>query len=64
MPKKKTSRLAADIRASLREARDFFAGKPTKAIVHIVSRGRRTKLTIQFDKAGKKRAVGRFLERV
>jgi hypothetical protein len=30
-------RLAADIRASLREAREYLAGKPTKVIVHRVT---------------------------
>jgi len=33
----KSTRLADDIRASLREARDYVAGKPTKAVVHRVS---------------------------
>jgi hypothetical protein len=40
MPSKatrKNSRLADDIRESLREAGDYFSGKPTKAIVHRVS---------------------------
>ncbi len=40
MAGKTKRRLAADIRTSLREARDLFAGKPTKAIVHHVSFGR------------------------
>jgi putative transcriptional regulator len=34
---RKNSRLADDIRASLREAHDYVLGKPTKAIVHRVS---------------------------
>jgi hypothetical protein len=37
MPSKvtrKNSRLADDIRESLREAGNYFSGKPTKAIVH------------------------------
>ena len=34
---RKSSRLADDIRASLLEARDYAAGKATKAIVHRVS---------------------------
>jgi hypothetical protein len=34
---RKNSRLADDIRASLREADDYFSGKTTKAIVHCVS---------------------------
>jgi hypothetical protein len=33
----KNSRLADDIRESLREANDYFSGKTTKAIVHRVS---------------------------
>ncbi len=39
MAEKKTpkNRLADDIRESLREADDYFSGKPTKAIVHRVS---------------------------
>jgi hypothetical protein len=40
MPSKvtrKNSRLADDIRESLREADDYFSGKTTKAIVHRVS---------------------------
>lgn len=40
MPSKvthKNSRLAEDIRESLREADDYFSGKTTKAIVHRVS---------------------------
>jgi predicted XRE-type DNA-binding protein len=40
MARKAKRQLAADIRASLRELRDLVAGKPTKAIVHRVSRGR------------------------
>jgi hypothetical protein len=34
---RKNSRLAGDIRESLREADDYFSGKTTKAIVHRVS---------------------------
>ena len=34
---RKNSRLADDIRASLREAHDYVLGKPTKAVVHRVS---------------------------
>jgi len=34
---RKNSRLADDIRESLREAGDYFSGKKTKAIVHRVS---------------------------
>jgi hypothetical protein len=34
---RKNSRLADDIRDSLREARNYASGKPTKAIVHRVS---------------------------
>jgi putative transcriptional regulator len=34
---RKNSRLADDIRASLREARDHVSGKSTKAIVHRVT---------------------------
>jgi hypothetical protein len=34
---RKNSRLADDIRESLREASDYFSGKTTKAIVHRVS---------------------------
>jgi hypothetical protein len=34
---RKNSRLADDIRESLREAGDYFSGKTTKAIVHRVS---------------------------
>jgi hypothetical protein len=34
---RKNSRLADDIRESLREADDYFSGKTTKAIVHRVS---------------------------
>jgi hypothetical protein len=34
---RKNSRLADDIRESLREAGDYFSGKATKAIVHRVS---------------------------
>ena len=64
MTKTAKSRLAADILASLREARDFVAGKKTGVNVHRLSRRRRSKLTIQFEKAGKKRGVGRFVERV
>lgn len=37
MAKKVTSRLAEDIRASLREALDHAAGRRTKAIVHRVT---------------------------
>jgi hypothetical protein len=40
MPSKvtrKNSRLADDIRESLREASNYFSGKTTKAIVHRVS---------------------------
>jgi len=40
MPSKvtrKNSRLADDIRESLREADDYFSGKTTNAIVHRVS---------------------------
>jgi hypothetical protein len=33
---RKNSRLADDIRESLREAGDYFSGKTTKAIVHRV----------------------------
>jgi hypothetical protein len=33
---RKNSRLADDIRESLREADDYFSGKTTKAIVHRV----------------------------
>jgi hypothetical protein len=33
---RKYSRLFDDIRESLREADDYFSGKPTKAIVHRV----------------------------
>ena len=40
MAGKAKRRLAAVIRASLREARDYFAGKRTKAIMHHVSLGR------------------------
>ncbi len=40
MARKAKRRLAADIRASLREACDYFADKPTKAIVHRASVGR------------------------
>jgi putative transcriptional regulator len=35
--RRKNSRLADDIRASLREAHDYVSGKPNKAIVHRVS---------------------------
>ena len=34
---RKNSRLADDIRESLREANNYFSGKTTKAIVHRVS---------------------------
>jgi putative transcriptional regulator len=34
---RKNSRIADDIRESLREAGDYFSGKTTKAIVHRVS---------------------------
>ena len=34
---RKNSRLADDIRESLREATNYFSGKTTKAIVHRVS---------------------------
>jgi hypothetical protein len=34
---RKNSRLADDIRESLREAGEYFSGKTTKAIVHRVS---------------------------
>jgi hypothetical protein len=34
---RKNSRLAEDIRESLREARNYFSGITTKAIVHRVS---------------------------
>ena len=34
---RKNSRLADDIRESLREADDYFSGKTTKAMVHRVS---------------------------
>jgi len=34
---RKNSRLADDIRESLREASNYFSGKTTKAIVHRVS---------------------------
>ena len=34
--KVKNRRVADDIIASLKEARDYFAGKPTKVIVHTV----------------------------
>jgi hypothetical protein len=37
MAKKPTSRLADDIRTSLREALDHFAGKRTKAVVRRVT---------------------------
>jgi hypothetical protein len=36
MAKMRNSRLADDIRASLREARDLASGKTTKAVVHRV----------------------------
>jgi hypothetical protein len=34
---RKNSRLADDVRESLREAGDYFSGKTTKVIVHHVS---------------------------
>lgn len=37
MERKMSSRLADDIRASLQEARDYAAGRPTKAVVHRVT---------------------------
>jgi hypothetical protein len=37
MARKTTKRLAADIRASLREALDHAAGKRTKAVFHKVT---------------------------
>ena len=39
---RKKSRLFDDIRESFREASDYFAGKPTKTIVHYVVPGQIT----------------------
>jgi hypothetical protein len=48
--KRKNSRLADDIRESLREAGNYFSGKTTKAIVHRVtpkeSKAREARLTL------------------
>ena len=47
---RKNSRLADDIRESLREAGDYFSGKPTKGIVHRVNpketNARQARLTV------------------
>jgi hypothetical protein len=42
---RKNNRLANDIRESLREASNYFSGKPTKAIVHrVVPKGNRMRV--------------------
>ena len=50
---RKNSRLADDIRESLREASDYFAGKTTKAIIHCVRpneiEAREARLTLGLD---------------
>ena len=55
----KNSRLADDIRESLREADDYFSGKTTKAIVHRVSpkeiEAREARLTLGLSQDGFKR---------
>jgi hypothetical protein len=57
MPRKvtrKNSRLADDIRESLREASNYFSGKTTKAIVHRVSpnktKARQARLTLGLSR--------------
>jgi hypothetical protein len=62
MPSKvtrKNSRLAEDIRESLREAGDYFSGKTTKAIVHRVSpketEARQARLTLGLSQDELKR---------
>jgi hypothetical protein len=62
MPSKvtrKNSRLADDIRDSLREASDYFSGKTTKAIVHRVSPketdARQARLTLGLSQDGFKK---------
>jgi hypothetical protein len=61
MAKKATpkNRLADDIRESLREADDYFSGKPTNAIVHRVSPKetdvRRARLTLRLSQDGFKK---------
>jgi hypothetical protein len=53
---RKNSRLADDIRESLREAGDYISGKPTKAIVHRVSPketdARQARLTLGLSQNG------------
>jgi hypothetical protein len=53
---RKNSRLADDIRESLREAGDYFSGKTTKAIVHRVSPNetdaRKARLTLGLSQDG------------
>jgi hypothetical protein len=56
---RKNSRLADDIRESLREADDYFSGKTTKAIVHRVSPkqtdARQARLTLGLSQDGFKK---------
>jgi hypothetical protein len=56
---RKNSRLAEDIRESLREAGDYFSGKTTKAIVHRVSPketdARQARLTLGLSRDGFKK---------
>ena len=56
---RKNSRLAEDIRESLREAGDYFSGKTTKAIVHRVSPkatdARQARLTLGLSQDGFKK---------
>jgi hypothetical protein len=51
---RKNSRLADDIRESLREADDYFSGKTTKAIVHHVgpkeTEARQARLTLDLSR--------------
>jgi hypothetical protein len=53
---RKNSRLAEDIRKSLREADDYFSGKTTKTIVHRVSpkesEAREARLTLGLSQDG------------
>ena len=56
---RKNSRLADDIRESLREADDYFSGKTPKAIVHRVSPketdAREARLTLGLSQDGLKK---------
>jgi hypothetical protein len=56
---RKNSRLAEDIRESLREAGDYFSGKTTNAVVHRVSPketdARQAQLTLGLSRDGFKK---------